>query len=270
MPSTNRQPTIFLSHGGGPCFWIAFPEPFGAHAFDRLRSYLEGLIETLPARPNAIVVVSGHWEAARPTISTSVAPPMLFDYTGFPEHTYRLSYPAPGKPMLAVRMKDLLAQAGIETGPDSERGFDHGVFVPMLIIDPEAVIPVVMLSMQQDLDPALHIAIGAALAPLRDEGVLIIGSGNSFHNLRSFRDGETEASGRFDDWLAEAVTGEDVEARKTNLVHWVDAPFARACHPREDHLIPLMVVAGAGGADVGRRVFHDVIGGKTISGFAFG
>jgi aromatic ring-opening dioxygenase catalytic subunit (LigB family) len=195
---------------------------------------------------------------------------MLFDYNGFPEHTYRLSYPAPGDPVLAARMKGLLAHAGIEAADDAERGFDHGVFVPMLIVDSKAEIPVVMLSLRQDLDPAHHIAVGQALAPLRDEGILILGSGNSFHNMRSFLDGEAAASLRFDDWLTEAVTTQGSQTRERDLVHWSEAPSARACHPREEHLIPLMVVAGAAGGDAGRRVFHDLIGGKTISGFAFG
>jgi aromatic ring-opening dioxygenase catalytic subunit (LigB family) len=205
-----------------------------------------------------------------PTVSTSPAPPMLFDYYGFPEHTYRLSYPAPGEPALAERLRRMLGQAGIATAADAERGFDHGVFVPFLIVDPQAQIPVVMLSLQHDLDPALHLAIGAALAPLRDEGILIVGSGNSYHNLRHFFDGEPAAAATFDAWLTEAVTDSDPAVRNRKLTEWARAPAARLCHPREEHLLPLMVAAGAGAADPGRRVFHDVIGGKAISGYAFG
>lgn len=270
MPQPTRQPAIFLSHGGGPCFWMRFPPPLGAHAFDSLRDYLAGLVASLPEKPAAVLVVSAHWEEAVPTFGTAATPTMLFDYYGFPEHTYQLSYPAPGAPELAERARALLSSADIETATDPTRGFDHGVFVPFLIIDPDARIPVLTLSLRQDLDPAFHIAVGQALAPLRDEGVLIVGSGNSFHNLRTFFDGETPVSSFFDDWLNEVITGTPPDRRNASLVRWSEAPCARACHPREDHLLPLMVVSGAGAGDVGRRVFHDMIGGKAISGFAFG
>jgi aromatic ring-opening dioxygenase catalytic subunit (LigB family) len=265
-----RQPAIFLSHGGGPCFWMTFPAPMGPHAYDRLRDYLAGLVATLPERPRAFLVVSGHWEAPRPTVSTAAAPGMLFDYYNFPPHTYELKYPAAGDPAISAEVVDLLRGAGVDIATDGERGFDHGVFVPFLIVDPEASIPVVMMSLQRDLDPALHIKIGEALAPLRDKGVVIVGSGNSFHNLRTFRDGDSTDAGIFDAWLTEATCERDPTARNAKLTAWADAPSARAAHPREEHLLPLMVVAGAGGNDVGRRVFHDVIGGKAISGYAFG
>jgi aromatic ring-opening dioxygenase catalytic subunit (LigB family) len=270
MTPASRQPAIFLSHGGGPCFWMTFPPPLGPHAFDDLRAYLAGLRNTLPAPPKAILVVSGHWEERRPTVSTAAAPPMLFDYHGFPEHTYHLMYPAPGEPQLGEKVRTLLTAAGIETATDSKRGFDHGVFVPFLIIDPDARIPVVMLSLQRNLDPAFHIAVGRAIGPLRDEGVLIIGSGNSFHNLRTFFNGETAVSAAFDGWLNDTVAGTDPERRNANLEQWAQAPHARDCHPREEHLLPLMVVSGAALSDVGRRVYHDKIGGKLVSGFAFG
>jgi aromatic ring-opening dioxygenase catalytic subunit (LigB family) len=165
-----RLPSLFITHGGGPCFWMEFGPPFGPHAFDKLRAYLAGLIAGLPERPKAILMISGHWEEDRPTVSTAAKPGMLFDYSGFPEHTYQLSYPAPGAPALAERVRGLLHAAKIDCGTDGARGFDHGVFVPQLIIDPKAEIPVVMLSMRHDLDPAAHIAMGRALEPLRDEG----------------------------------------------------------------------------------------------------
>src|SRR5262245_60314151 len=150
MSETPRQPAIFLSHGGGPCFWMSHPPPIGPHGFDSLKAYLAGLLDSLPARPKAILVVSGHWEERLPTVSTAAAPPMLFDYYGFPEHTYHLSYPAPGAPDVAAQVRALMTAAGIETATDSVRGFDHGVFVPFLIIDPQARIPMVMLSLQQN------------------------------------------------------------------------------------------------------------------------
>lgn len=271
MTQAPRQPAIFLSHGGGPCFWMTFPPPFGPNAFDGLKAYLAGLLDSLPARPKAIVVISGHWEERLPTVSTAAAPQMLFDYYGFPEHTYRLSYPAPGSPEVAQKVRALLTGAGIDVATDSDRGFDHGVFVPFLIIDPQARIPVVMLSLQRDLDPAYHMAVGGAIAPLRDDGVLIVGSGNSFHNLHAFFDGkESRASAAFDAWLNEAISGAAPEERNASLQQWAKAPHARDCHPREEHLLPLMVAAGAAPNDVGRRVYHDTIGGKLASGFAFG
>lgn len=265
-----RLPSLYITHGGGPCFWMEFGPPFGPHAFDRLRAYLAGLIAGLPERPKAILVVSGHWEEDRPTVSTNPKPGMLFDYYGFPEHTYHLSYPAPGAPDLAERVRGLLQAARIDCGTDGTRGFDHGVFVPQLIIDPEAEIPVLMLSMRRDLDPAAHIAMGRALEPLRDEGVLIIGSGSSYHNLRHFIGGGGDAASlAFDDWLNETVSA-DPDARNAGLTAWSKAPGGRACHPREDHLIPLMVAAGAAGSDRGHRSFRDLLGGKAVSCFSFG
>jgi aromatic ring-opening dioxygenase catalytic subunit (LigB family) len=265
-----RLPSLYITHGGGPCFWMEFGPPFGPHAFDKLRAYLSGLIDGLPERPKAILVISGHWEENRPTVSTNAKPGMLFDYYGFPPHTYKLSYPAPGAPDLAQHVRSLLQAADIACDTDDQRGFDHGVFVPQLIIDPKAEIPVVMLSMRNDLDPAAHIAMGMALEPLRDDGVLILGSGSSYHNLRQFFSGDGRASIPFDDWLAETATEADPDARNARLVGWAQAPNARLCHPREDHLIPLMVAAGAAGSDVGRQSFHDKIGGQAVSCFSFG
>ena len=265
-----KLPSLYITHGGGPCFWMEFGPPFGAHAFDKLRAYLAGLIESLPERPKAILVISGHWEEERPTVSTAARPGMLYDYYGFLPHTYKLQYPAPGAPDLAARVRNLLLDAKIDCGTDDKRGFDHGVFVPQLIIDPEATIPVVMLSMRHDLDPAAHVAIGQALEPLRDEGVLIVGSGSSYHNLRDFFSGGAGPSFAFDDWLNETVTHPDPAERNARLNHWAKAPGGRACHPREDHLIPLMVAAGAAGADIGRRSFRDLLGGKAVSCFSFG
>ena len=180
-----RQPTLFIPHGGGPCFFMD-PPPNDPHAWDAMAAYLRGIAASLPAKPRAILVISAHWETPRPTVMTAAHPPMLFDYYGFPEHTYKLEYPAPGSPELASRVRALLADAGIASDADDARGYDHGVFVPFLLMFPDADIPIVQLSLRGDLDPAAHIAIGRALAPLRDEGVLIVGSGMSYHNLRRF------------------------------------------------------------------------------------
>lgn len=247
---------------------MSFPEPLGPHAFDKLGAYFEGLLADLPERPKAILMVSAHWEEDKTTVSTAIDPPMLFDYYGFPPHTYQLSYPAAGSPELAGQVRTLLEQAGIACGSDDQRGFDHGVFVPMLKIDPQAALPLVMLSLRHDLDPAHHLAVGEALAPLRDQGVLIVGSGSSFHNLRSYFNGEREAAEQFDNWLSGTV--ENPANREERLIAWESAPAARACHPREEHLLPLMVAAGAARSEPGRRVFHDLIGGKAMSGYSFG
>ena len=270
MTSSRRQPTVFLSHGGGPCFWMDYPPPIGPHGFDKLRAYLAGLVATLPQRPRAVLVISAHWEENVPTVSVNPAPGMLFDYYGFPAHTYQLRYPAPGAPEVAQEVQALLREAGLPVDTDADRGFDHGVFVPFLIMDPQAQLPVVMLSLRRDLDPAAHLALGRALQPLRDRNVLIVGSGYSYHNLRSFFDGAATHAQRFDDWLVATCTQASPDQREQALVNWDQAPSARDCHPREEHLLPLMVVAGAAGDDAGVLDFHDIIGGKATSGFAFG
>jgi len=164
MPA--RQPAIFLPHGGGPCFWIEYPypPPFN-RPWEGLRTYLAGLAATLPERPKAFLVVTAHWEAAEPTVSLNPRPGMLYDYFNFPPHTYALQYPAPGEPEVGRRVEELVAKAGLPVATDETRGFDHGVFVPFLIVDPEAKIPVVMLSLRKDLDAGFHVGLGKALAP---------------------------------------------------------------------------------------------------------
>ncbi len=264
-----RQPTLFIPHGGGPCFfmdWTMGP----ADTWVRMAEWLRGIAATLPERPRAILVVSGHWESSVPTVTSSAAPPLLFDYYGFPEHTYQLTWPAPGSPELAARVRELLAAAGIDSATDAERGFDHGVFVPFKVAFPEADIPTVQLSLRSDLDPEKHLAIGRALAPLRDEGVLIVGSGMSYHNMRGFMTGRgREDSERFDAWLSDAVTRPRAERDRT-LAAWREAPSGTAAHPREEHLIPLMVAAGAAGSDVGTRVLRDEPMGVVVSAVRFG
>jgi aromatic ring-opening dioxygenase catalytic subunit (LigB family) len=247
----------------------SFP-PFPAHAFDPMAAFLRGIDASLGVQPTAILVISAHWEEDVPTVQTAAEPSLIYDYYGFPEHTYALRYPCKGSPQLAQRVLELLAAAGIESGEDAGRGFDHGMFIPLMLMFPQADIPVVQLSLQHTLDPSSHIALGRALEPLRNEGVLIVGSGMSYHNLRHFFDGVAPASQAFDDWLRDAVADPDVAARNAKLENWEQAPFARACHPREEHLLPLMVVAGAAGRDTGRCIFNDALLGKEISGFRFG
>ena len=263
-----RQPAIFLPHGGGPCFfmdWTWGP----SDTWRATQRFLEGLAGTLPQTARALLVISGHWEEPAFTVSAAPAPKLIFDYSGFPEHTYRLTWPAPGDPELAARVHRLLADAGLPAATDANRGFDHGVFVPLKVAFPEAQIPVVTLSLASSLDPEAHLAAGRALAPLRDQGVLIVGSGMSFHNLRAYLRPETlERSRGFDAWLTQAVESPSPE-RDAQLKAWRSAPFAAFAHPREEHLAPLFVVAGAGGSAPGKRIFSDEPMGAAISAYRF-
>jgi aromatic ring-opening dioxygenase catalytic subunit (LigB family) len=250
-----------------------------ADTWNRTQTFLEGLAATLPEPPTAILVVSGHWEEPAFTASSAEHPHLIYDYSGFPEHTYRITWPAPGAPELARRVTDLLTQAGLPAATSPSRGFDHGVFVPLKVAFPEAKIPVVSLSLALrvsvndqgagSFDPSLHLAAGRALAPLRDEGVLIVGSGMSFHNLRAYLQPQTLPRARqFDQWLTSAVES-PAPIRDASLQNWRDALFAEFSHPREEHLIPLMVVAGAGGEAPGQRIFTDEPMGAAISAYRF-
>ncbi len=266
-------PTFFIPHGGGPCFfmdWSLTGDP--ADTWNTTATWLKDLSHTLPAQPQAIVVVSGHWEEAAFTAASNPAPSLIYDYTGFPPHTYQLKYPAPGAPDLAARLVKLLGAAGMPARLDASRGFDHGVFIPFLLVYPNANLPVVQLSLQRDLDPEQHLAAGRALRTLRDEGVLIVGSGMSYHNMRGFRTASgADDSETFDRWLTATLTDRDPQNRWRGLTHWFDAPAARRAHPREEHLLPLMVAAGAAADERGERVFSDtVMRGARISGYRFG
>ncbi len=264
-----RQPVFFIPHGAGPCFfmdWTWGP----ADTWDKTKACLAGLAATLPAPPKALVVISGHWEEPVLTASSAAHPRLIFDYSGFPEQTYRLTWPAPGNPHLAERVVQRLQNAGLPATTTAYRGYDHGVFIPLKVAFPAAEIPVVTLSLADSLDPGLHIAAGQALAPLRDEGVLIIGSGMSFHNMRGFGQPDSEARSReFDNWLTQAIAAPDA-ARTALLQNWSSAPSARFAHPREEHLIPLMVAAGAAGGDAGRRIYNDAPLHACISAYRFG
>ena len=260
-------PTYYIPHGGGP--WPFMPER--AATLGTLTAFLRGLLTDAGPAPRAIVVISGHWEEPVPTVSSRADYSMLYDYYGFPEHTYALQYPAPGSPEVAARVAGALAAAGFPAATEHERGYDHGVFVPFMLVAPEATIPVVPLSLVAGLDPAQHIALGRALAPLRREGILIVGSGMSFHNLRALYGGADvlRRSSRFDAWLNDAVTGAPA-ARDATLTSWANAPEARFAHPREEHLLPLMVAAGAAEGDTALRVYHNDVMGAATSGFRFG
>jgi aromatic ring-opening dioxygenase catalytic subunit (LigB family) len=202
-------------------------------------------------------------------VTTAQKPPLLFDYYGFPAESYQLTWPAPGEPALAARVRQLLDEAGITTAESGQRGFDHGTFVPLKLAYPDAEVPTVQLSLKAGLEPSEHLAIGRALAPLRDEGVFIIGSGMSYHNMRGMGPQGRPWAATFDAWLRDAVTKPAAE-RDARLAAWDTAPAARSAHPREEHLLPLMVVAGAAGNDLGRVAYRGTLMGLELSGYAFG
>lgn len=263
---TTTLPTYFISHGGGP--W-----PY----MDSMREAMRGLAASLAdvprqyAAPKAILVISAHWEESTFSVMSSPQPGMLYDYGGFPPHTYKVVYPAPGAPDLALRIQSLLANAGLPVRLDAQRGFDHGTFAPLVVMYPEANVPVLQVSLKTGLNPADHLALGRALAPLRDEGVLIVGSGLSYHNLRQFGPLGKAASMAFDQWLQDTVVTATPPEREARLLDWTAAPAARIAHPREEHLIPLMVALGAAENDTATCVYHedDVFGGITVSSFRF-
>lgn len=272
MSAPSRLPAIYIPHGGGPCFFMDPLPGFPATLWDGMAAFLRGIPASIGIRPKAILVISAHWECPVPTLLAAEKYTLLYDYYGFPEHTYRLTYPATGSAAVGARVQALLALAGMDAGEEHQRGLDHGVFIPLKLIYPDADVPIVQLSLCNDLDPARHLAIGHALAPLRDEGVLIVGSGLSYHNLRDFFVPGAladQASAQFDDWLGNAISAAPAE-RERLLTHWEDAPSARACHPRSEHLLPLMVVAGAAGADAGHISYREKLLGKTVSAYQFG
>ena len=261
------QPTFFINHGGGPCFFLK-PGPLRA-TWKPLEDYLGGFASALSEPPLALLVISAHWEEALPTVNVSPAPPLLFDYQGFPDYTYQLTWPAPASPQVPARVRKVLHEAGLKSAANDHRGYDHGVFIPLKVAFPDAQVPVVQLSMRRGLDPAAHLAIGRALKPLREQGVLIIGSGQTYHNMRGFgRAGTDLKAEAFDAWLRQAITLTDT--RDQSLIDWQQAPGARDAQPHEDHLLPLMVVAGAASGETAIVDFHGSALGKPISGFRFG
>jgi aromatic ring-opening dioxygenase catalytic subunit (LigB family) len=265
-----RLPTYFISHGGGPWPWIKDLLPGD---WSRLETSLQAIPGQLGVTPRAVLVVSGHWEAPVVTVQTNPHPPMLYDYGGFPDFTYEIQYPAPGAPDVANRVVELLAGAGIAHGTDHERGYDHGVFAPLYVMYPNADVPVLELSMLRGYDPAAHLAVGRVLAPLRDERVLIVGSGLSYHNLRQMGPSAAEPSRQFDTWLRDTLIDTTPAQRSERLIDWERAPSARLAHPSEDHLIPLMVAAGAAEHDEASRIYYDdnMMGsGIVSSSYAFG
>lgn len=236
---TTLMPVVYVPHGGGPLPLMNDP------GHERLAAFLRDLPSHL-ARPTAIVVISAHWETTEVRVTANPAPDMLFDYYNFPPETYTYKYPAPGSPTLAADIVTRLNAQGITASADLERGYDHGTFVPLMLMYPAADIPVVQVSLLHSLDARAHIALGRALAWLREEGVMILGSGMSFHNMRAFFSQDPTVlvkSQEFDNWLTESLMSRD--AADERLSNWEVAPRARFSHPREEHLLPLMVCYGA-------------------------
>jgi aromatic ring-opening dioxygenase catalytic subunit (LigB family) len=263
--TTPPAPVLYIPHGGGPLPLLGDP----AHA--QLVDFLQNIPNFL-GTPSAIVLISAHWEEVQPSITGGLHPELIYDYYGFPPESYRIQYPAPGDPDLATRLHTLLANGGLQSRLDDRRGFDHGLFVPLKIMYPQADIPCVQLSLLASLDPKAHIALGKALAPLRQEDVLIIGSGFSFHNLRAFftsapgtPDHQNEA---FNQWLIDTCTDDVLtsDEREERLASWTTAPHARYCHPREEHLLPLHVCLGLAQAKA-RLVFDGEVLGKRACAF---
>lgn len=258
-------PVLFIPHGAGPLPLL------GDKGHQAMIDFLKRVTSSL-AKPSAIVIISAHWEEDVVTISSGENPHLIYDYGGFPDEAYEIKYPAPGNPILANKIYNLLGESNIEARLDAQRGFDHGLFVPLRIMFPSATIPCVQISLVSTLDPETHINIGKALTDLRKENILTIGSGFSFHNLKAFFSRSTDKpdtkNEEFEDWLIDTCTNVDIsdKDRETKLIKWSDAPFARYCHPREEHLLPLHVCYGMSNS-VAKLVFDGNVAGKKASAF---
>lgn len=269
MQHHQTMPAFFIPHGAGPCFFMDWNP---AHAWDAMADYLKGIASRLPYQPSAILMVSAHWVEQEFSVTSQARPQLYFDYYGFPPHTYELTYPASGQPGLAQSVLNLLMQQGIAGRADAQRDFDHGMFIPLKLMFPKADVPVVQLSLKQGMNADEHLQVGRALAALREQGVLIIGSGMSFHNMRGYGDAAyTLLSIAFDTWLTESVEA-GPEQRWAALANWTAAPHARDCHPlgAEEHLLPLMVVAGAAGQALGCKEYSEIIMKTQLSAYRFG
>jgi aromatic ring-opening dioxygenase catalytic subunit (LigB family) len=261
------SPVLFLPHGGGPLPLLG----------DKSHESLITFLKNIPLRlgtPDVILLISAHWEEKNPTLTGSEAPALIYDYYGFPDEAYQLQYAAEGRPKLAKEIKDLFESSGIRTSINQQRGYDHGMYVPLLLMYPLANIPCVQLSLQENLDPEFHIELGKSLSSLRKQNVLIIGSGLSFHNMQVFfspAQSSKKQSVEFDDWLMETCASDDLSSveRENRLINWTEAPSARFCHPREEHLMPLHVCFGAACETSSKAeiVFNDDILGHRATGF---
>ena len=255
---------IYFSHGGGPLPILGDP---GHKAMINFMTALPGQLK----KPDLILVISAHWEEREATLLGAKNPPMFYDYYGFPEKAYEITYPAPGSLEDADRISKMLQENNIPSRIDPQRGFDHGLFIPLKMMYPNADIPCLQLSLLRGLDPSSHINLGKALHGLVDENILVIGSGFSFHNMHAFSWGGDEredlANDAFQDWLIDTCTGDYTqEQREQKIIEWEKAPSARYCHPREEHLLPFHICQGMAG-NKGRLTFDDRILGKRAVAF---
>ncbi|KAA3654832.1 MAG: dioxygenase [Calditrichaeota bacterium] len=265
MTKSELSPVLCIPHGGGPLPLLG--DPWHKNMVDFLQNITPRL-----GQPKAILIISAHWEEENATVTSAAHPQLVYDYSGFPSESYEITYPAPGDPLLAEKIFNLLQKHRIDARMDDQRGFDHGMFVPLKIMYPGAIIPCVQLSLVKGLDPELHMQIGQALSSLRQENVLVLGSGFSFHNMRAFfspsSDGSDTKNDAFQVWLTETCTNTTLSPaeRNSRLIHWTEAPFARYCHPREEHLIPLHLCAALANTPA-ELVFDRAILGKNACAF---
>jgi aromatic ring-opening dioxygenase catalytic subunit (LigB family) len=263
-----NAPVLYIPHGGGPLPILGHP------GHDELVHFLKSIVDTFK-KPSTILLISAHWEEREPTLTSGARPPLIYDYGGFPEESYAIRYPAPGSPTLAESIKTLLEAGGLSANLDDRRGFDHGLFVPLTLMYPDAQIPCLQLSLLNSLNPADHLEMGQALAPLREKDILVIGSGMSFHNMQAFFSADDESSNKkcaaFDNWLIETCIDKELspQVRKERLLNWQDAPHGPFCHPREEHLLPLHVCYGMAFAETpcAELVFNKEVMGKRVSAF---
>jgi aromatic ring-opening dioxygenase catalytic subunit (LigB family) len=263
--STNKAQIVYFGHGGGPLPIL------GDTGHQNMIDFLEKLPTQLH-KPEAILVISAHWEEPEATLLGAQNPVMFYDYYGFPEKAYQINYPAPGNPALAQQITEILKQNHIPSQIDPQRGFDHGVFIPLKMMFPAADIPCLQLSLIRGLNPSAHIALGKALQALSHQNILVIGSGFSFHNMRAFSwqgTGTSDpANDAFQDWLIETCSGPLTPGeRQARLAGWEKAPSARYCHPREEHLLPLHVCFGMAGEEPAQLIFDNQILGKRNVAF---
>lgn len=262
--SNNKAQIVYFSHGGGPLPILGDP------GHKAMVEFMKRLPEQL-RKPDLILVISAHWEEQAATLMGAQNPAMFYDYYGFPDEAYQITYPAPGSPEHANKISGTLEKNNIPSRIDPQRGFDHGLFIPLKLMYSEADIPCLQLSLLRGLNPSAHIALGKALREFKDENILVVGSGFSFHNLRAFSwqgiGAPDPANDAFQDWLIEVCTGPLPQSeREQGLIHWENAPSARYCHPREEHLLPLHVCAGMADKPA-ELIFDDQILGKR--GVAF-
>lgn len=253
---------LYIPHGGGPLPLFEHP---GHLELIRFLKTIPDQLET----PEAIIVISAHWEQSIPTLTAKAIPPLVYDYYGFAPEAYEIDYPAPGEPQIAKELWAGLEAKGIHSQLDERWGFDHGMYIPLKLMYPAAQIPCVQISLINGMNPSAHINLGRALNEILTGKILVLGSGFSFHNMKAFgKTGNDAKNIEFDQWLSETMTdtGLSRSDRVDRLIHWERAPHARYCHPTEEHLLPLHVCYGIFETP-GQRVFDGHVLGKKSAAF---